>query len=141
MAGKPGEGEGREGRLERWAEAEREVPRFLDRLEGTTELPPLRREMAELLAALEEHFHEEEGPGGFFDQLRQVAPRADARLKGLAAEHAEILAGLRHLAAALESCRDPAEAQRLAAEKDALLRRLRAHSRAEADLIEDTWLR
>lgn len=112
------------------------VPNLINMLSECS-LEAIDAHMAETVPVLEEHFAEEEGPGGFYDAIRSEAPRFAGKVNELTREHGEVLASVRELialAARYSTARDEALAAR-----DALVETLRAHNQAEIHLLQEAY--
>jgi hypothetical protein len=89
-----------------------------------------------LRAALVPHFQAEETAGGFFDVVRDAAPRHLGRVAQLAREHEAFLAGIDDLVAGARACLAGPVAQVLT-QAEQLAGRLRAHEAGENELMID----
>jgi hypothetical protein len=110
---------------------------FLDDL-GEAKTPSQIHTVLDMLEQLlSEHFSDEEGPDGLFEELRDARPANDSRLKSLQREHREILQTLQALR---EQVRDVERCLRaINSDKADFLRLVRGHERAESSLVMDTY--
>jgi len=92
----------------------------------------------ELGGILPGHFSDEEGPLGFFEEIRMLRPDMDRRLRRLQRQHGEIVQALDAVVAqAAAKTKNPAGIER---RTSALCKMLRAHERIENQLITDFYL-
>ena len=92
----------------------------------------------ELGAILPGHFSDEEGPRGFFEEIRMLRPDMDRRLRRLHEQHGEIVEALEAvLAQATSKTKNPGGLERTTS---AFCDMLRAHERIENQLISDFYL-
>jgi hemerythrin len=92
----------------------------------------------ELGGILPGHFADEEGPRGFFEEIRMLRPDMDPRLRRLHQQHGEIVQALDAVVAqAAAKTKNPAGIERTTS---ALCEMLRAHERIENQLITDFYL-
>jgi hypothetical protein len=69
----------------------------LEILDKSDDLDAIRVVVNDLPGLLKEHFHDEEKPGGLFDELRALRPVFESKLKYLRGEHREIMRALEGL--------------------------------------------
>lgn len=105
-------------------------------LQSSMEVSDLLACLAELRAFLVRHFAIEEEAGGFFDTVRDSAPRHHARIEQLQKEHAVLLRDLDALAARCGACLGAIAA--VHGDARALSIRLTAHEHAEDSVLIDT---
>ena len=92
----------------------------------------------ELGAILPGHFSDEEGPRGFFEEIRMLRPDMDRRLRRLHEQHGEIVEALQAVVAqATAKDENPGGLERTTS---VLCDMLRAHERIENQLISDFYL-
>jgi hypothetical protein len=92
----------------------------------------------ELGGILPGHFSDEEGPRGFFEEIRMLRPDMDRRLRRLHQQHGEIVNALDAVVAQVEAkTKNPAGIERT---RSSLCDMLRAHERIENQLITDFYL-
>ena len=92
----------------------------------------------ELGGILPGHFSDEEGPRGFFEEIRMLRPDMDRRLRRLHEQHGEIVEALQAVVAqATAKDENPAGLDRTTS---VLCDMLRAHERIENQLISDFYL-
>ena len=122
---------------ENWLAQEQDiVPKLIGALEASS-LAELGAKLEEALPHMQEHFTEEEQPGGLFDAMREEAPRTDHALKALQAEHEDLLVAARgildKLAAGDEEAADAA--------RQAFVTALRRHNQEELNLLTEVYSR
>jgi hypothetical protein len=125
------------GRIE---DDHRELRERLDVLMETEDRKGVLSRLKELPRMLAEHFAEEEGAGGLFEDLALRCPPICKDLDALRREHRAILDELETLSREMESHPDPhgsvEETTRAVAH---CVERLRRHERAEAKMIADVY--
>ena len=106
---------------------------------GEAKRPERILELAnELGGILPGHFSDEEGPRGFFEEIRMLRPDMDRRLQGLHRQHGEIVEALEAVVAQTQATnKNPAGIERTTS---TLCDMLRAHERIENQLITDFYL-
>jgi len=107
-----------------------------DELQSSIDVRDLLACIAELRAFLVRHFAVEEEAGGFFDTVRDSAPRYHAKIEQLQREHAMLLQDLDALAARCSACLGAVAA--VHGDARALSIRLSAHEHAEDSVLIDT---
>lgn len=125
--------EGVEGRLR---EEHQTIEEVVARIEGAGGLEELLQRLEEFRALLVPHFLAEEAPGGFFDVVRDRAPRLLAEVARLQADHQALLREMERLAAEVRRCLEGPVAEVLAQARF-LARRQRQHEAVENRLLLD----
>lgn len=87
--------------------------------------------LVDLLPLLQRHFAAEEGSNGFYEYLADRAPRLRNRMVEVVAEHVGLLASFRELQQRAKANPSPTACD----EARTLVARLRAHEKAEDDLL------
>jgi hypothetical protein len=105
-------------------------------LQSSIEVSDLLACLAELRAFLVRHFAVEEEAGGFFDTVKESAPRHHTKVEQLQKEHAVLLRDLDALAARCGACLGAIAAVK--GDARALSIRLTAHEHAEDSVLIDT---
>jgi len=116
----------------------RHIVRLVERLEAAKDLPDVSGILDVIAGLLPEHFAEEEGPDGFFAELRAQRPEFTHRVDRVEAAHERILGSIAELRELV------AQAERALAKmreaKAALAQQIRSHERQENKLMADTYL-
>jgi hemerythrin len=126
------------GDLARVEQAHDAIFRCLRELDDAREPADISKILEPLARLLPEHFTDEEGANGIYEELQAARPANRARLKSLEREHREILQALdelRRLSRELEE-----RLGRVREEKSAFTQRVRSHEQAETCLYMDTYL-
>jgi hypothetical protein len=92
--------------------------------------------LRQLDSAWMRHAEDNEGPGGFFDQLRTEAPQLDPRLRQLQKEHESLH---RTILEALDLVGNAADPQRVRSDVDGLLALLTKHEQRGAEVIHQAY--
>lgn len=119
------------------AEDAERIPALLAKVDEVAELPGLGDALNHLAKALHEHFEEEEGPDGLFEQLRADNPGNDPQLKELTDQHAGILSKLAAVRGALGETANVADVAR---DAKSLTSDVRVHVEQEHKVIYDTYM-
>jgi Ala-tRNA(Pro) deacylase len=96
----------------------------------------VRRELAALASALDEHIDETERPDGVFGEILSVAPRRARDIEQLTREHVALRAECSRLEALAEGGAGPLSLRRRV---DQLLRRFEEHRHRGADLVFEAF--
>jgi hypothetical protein len=92
-----------------------------------------------LLAVLEAHVGETEGPGALFEQLQHDAPRLLHAVDKLRQEHEPLLARTEALSARLDQARDSADVDAIRTDALELIQALLVHRQRGAELVYDAY--
>jgi len=118
----------------------------LEALEAAQDVDEIRAIVCDLPALLEEHFEQEEKPGGLFDELGSLQPTLDSQLKFLRQEHREILQALEALRQRLREADEATQAGELEQRHEHLrvsaacfMQLIRHHERIESRLVADAY--
>jgi hemerythrin superfamily protein len=111
---------------------------LLTELGQVTELDRILGILNELGGILPGHFSDEEGRGGLFEQIRDLRPEVDSKLKFLSRAHREIVEALDALREQVLRVRRGTD--RIEEAKAAFARQVRAHEQAENSIVLDAYL-
>jgi hypothetical protein len=132
--------------VSRVVDTHRRIRSDLEVLDTSEDLAEIRAVVGELPGLLKEHFHDEERPGGLFDELLSLRPVFDSKLKYLRGEHREIIQALdglqREIAAMDDVHRIGDDEQRLdhiRMSAASFLKLIHHHERIESRLVADTF--
>lgn len=122
------------------------IRRKLEALEAAQDVDEIRAIVCDLPGLLEEHFEQEEKPGGLFDELGSLRPTIDSQLKFLRQEHREILQALEALRQRLREADEAKQVGELEQRHEHLrvsaanfMQLIRHHERIESRLVADTY--
>ena len=122
------------------------IRKDLDVLDASEDLDEIRAVVGELPALLNEHFLDEEKPGGLYDELHSLRPRFASKLEYLRREHKEILVALGGLQRELDEMDDvhrigdrEQRLDHIRMSAAAFLQLIRHHERIESRLVADTY--
>ncbi len=122
------------------------IRRGLEALEEAQDVDEIRAIVCDLQGLLEEHFEDEEKPGGLFDELGSLRPTIDSQLKFLRQEHREILQTLEGLRKRLREADEATQVGELEQRHEHIrvsaacfMQLIRHHERIEARLVTDTY--
>jgi predicted nuclease with TOPRIM domain len=118
----------------------------LEALESAQDVDEIRAIVCDLPGLLEEHFEEEEKPGGLFDELGSLRPTIDSQLKFLRQEHREISQALESLRQRLREAAEATQVGELEQRHEHIrvsaacfMQLIRHHERIETRLVTDTY--
>jgi hemerythrin-like domain-containing protein len=127
-------------------DAHQRIRRDLEVLDKSDEVSEIRAVVDELLELLNEHFREEEKPGGLFDELASLRPAFDSQIKFLRGEHREIMQALEGLQRQFGEADEANQAGELEQRNDhilmsatAFMQLMRHHERIESRLVANTY--
>lgn len=121
---------------DRLREEHQTIEEVTARIERAGGLDELLQRLEEFRALLVPHFLAEEAPGGFFDVIRERAPRLLAEVVRLQADHQALLREMERLAVEVRRCLEGPVAEVLAQARF-LARRQRQHETVENRLLLD----
>jgi hypothetical protein len=124
--------------LTRVQRAHRKIVGLVSELEEAQDRARISPLLSELSSILPDHFADEEGVDGLFEQLRIQRPEIHSRLKSIQREHRSLLQGLQALQAKVDE--EGLDPERIEEEKAAFVRRLRGHERTENLVVLDVYL-
>lgn len=125
------------GTKEQALEEHRRIQQVVRRVGEASDLVELLRRLDEFRAFIVPHFAEEEGSGGFFDQIRARAARHLDQVQQLEAEHGRLLDEIDRLADQARACLAGPVAEVLR-RAGLLARGLFDHEARETRLLVDT---
>jgi hemerythrin-like domain-containing protein len=127
-------------------DAHQRIRRDLVVLDKSDDVSEIRAVIDELPDLLKEHFHEEEKPGGLFDELQSLRPVFDSQIKFLRGEHQEIMQALEDLQRQFREADEVSQVGELEQRNDhilmsatAFLELMRHHERIESRLVANTY--
>jgi len=124
--------------LTRLARAHERIAHCVTELESARDTDGILERLEELLRILPEHFSvDEEGPDGFFDELRTIRPALDPQLKLLEREHREMLTALEALQSRVREAGE--DFSRIQEHRAAWIRRIRAHEDTENQIALEAY--
>lgn len=132
--------------VSRIVDTHRRIRSDLEVLDKSEEVDEIRFVVDDLPELLKEHFHDEEKPGGLFDELESLRPAFDSQLKFLRQEHREIMQAIEDLQRQFREADEVTQAGELEQRHDhirvsatAFLQLIRHHERIESRLVGNTY--
>lgn len=120
----------RTARLKRLEKAHERIAQCVAELESAGDAGEILECLDELIRILPEHFRcDEEGPDGFFDEVRAIRPALDPELKRLEREHRKMLKALEALQTRVREGGE--DLARIRARRAEWIRKIRAHEDTE----------
>jgi hypothetical protein len=127
-------------------ESHARIRRSLEALEASQDVEEIRAIVSDLPELFEEHFEQEERPGGLFDELGSLQPTIDSQLNFLRQEHREILQALEALRQRLREADEATQLgeveqrhEHLRVSAACFMQLVRHHECIESRLVADTY--